>query len=242
MTNRHGNEYTIVEYNSCFDLTVEFKEFGYIKEHIRYEQFKSGSIKCPMDRTVLSIGYIGIGPYDPLENKNNNYDRWNNMLKRCYSKRYKNNKKSYNGCSVCDEWQNYQNFARWFDENYYQIEGCEMHIDKDILIKNNKVYSPDTCIIVPEFINSMFTNRKAERGALPLGVNWNEDHQKYQSACCDPLGKRHRLGYFDTPEKAFDAYKRKKEEVIKKVADKYKNQIPEKLYHALYSYKIEITD
>ena len=46
----------------------------------------------------------------------------------------------------------------------------KMCLDKDILIKGNKIYSQDTCIFVPKAINSLFTNRKRFRGEYPIGV------------------------------------------------------------------------
>ena len=80
---------------------------------------------------------FGVGIYDA---KNESMSRaakeWRYMLQRCYYE--KNNRcDNYKDCSVCDEWHRYSVFKEWFDENY--IEGwC---LDKDILIKGNKVYS-----------------------------------------------------------------------------------------------------
>jgi len=50
------------------------------------------------------------------------------------------------------------------------------------------------------------------------------------------------LGTFKTPKEAFDVYKIHKETLIKQIADKYKDQIPQKLYDAMYKYEVEITD
>lgn len=41
------------------------------------------------------------------------------MLQRCYN----NKQLSYFDCEVCDEWLCFQNFAKWYEENYYEIEG-----------------------------------------------------------------------------------------------------------------------
>lgn len=78
------------------------------------------------------------------------------MLERCYSARYQERKPTYKGCSVCDEWLNYQNFAKWYDDNYYEIKGEIMCLDKDILVKGNKIYSPENCVFVPNYINVLF--------------------------------------------------------------------------------------
>ena len=47
--------------------------------------------------------------------------------------------KNYLDVTVCEEWHNFQNFAKWFYENYYEISGEKMRLDKDILIKGNKM-------------------------------------------------------------------------------------------------------
>ena len=54
--------------------------------------------------------------------------------------------------------------------------------------------------------------------------------------------KKKYLGYYDTQEKAFQVYKYYKERNIKQVADYYKEQIPDKLYDALYDYEVDIND
>jgi uncharacterized iron-regulated protein len=50
------------------------------------------------------------------------------------------------------------------------------------------------------------------------------------------------LGYFDTIEEAFQAYKTTKEEHIKEMANRWKDKISEECYRALYNYQVEVTD
>lgn len=133
-------------------------------------------------------------------------------------------------------------FAKWWDENYYEIEGQRMEVDKDILHKGNKIYSPNTCVFTPGNINALIINCKKVRGNYPIGVN-KLDNGKFRARYSNAMsGKRIHLGCFDTPEEAFRVYKLNKENHIKEVADYYKNQIPERLYKALYNWIIEITD
>ena len=40
---------------------------------------------------------------------------------------------------ICDNWQCYQAFRKWYDDNFYNVGTERMHIDKDILYKNNRV-------------------------------------------------------------------------------------------------------
>ena len=47
---------------------------------------------------------------------------------------------------------------------------------------------------------------------------------------------------FKTEIEAFLEYKKCREKYIKKIADEYKDKIPQKLYDALYNWKIEEDD
>ena len=76
-------------------------------------------------------------------------------------KKYKTKYSTYEKCSVCEEWHNYQKFLlNGFAKNYYEIAQERMEIDKDILVKNNKIYSPDTCVFVPRRINSLLIKKR----------------------------------------------------------------------------------
>lgn len=168
------------------------------------------------------------------------YKYWVDLIKRVYSERYQELKPTYKGCTVCDEWLYFQTFAKWFHENYYEVEGSRMHIDKDILLKGNRHYSPENCMFVPIQINSLMVVRNNQRGEYPIGVS--NKRGSIVSTARDINGNKVWLGTYNTPEEAFNAYKVCKENLIKQYADIYKPNIPEKLYQALYNYKVEITD
>jgi len=164
------------------------------------------------------------------------------MLRRCYSKKYQSTRPTYIGCTVCDEWLNFQNFAKWYDENYYEFENNSkrgMNLDKDILNKNNTIYCPEYCVYVHDRINLLFIKVDATRGDLPVGVK--REGKKY-IAYCSRGSEGEQSGKFSTIEEAFNAYKSFKETYIKQIADEYKNIIPERLYTALYKYEVTIDD
>ena len=165
------------------------------------------------------------------------YKVWDAMLNRCYSKKHHIKHPSYIDCTVCDEWLYFSNFKKWFDENY--VEGY--HLDKDILVKGNRVYSPDTCCFVPREINNVIENVKSKRGNTPMGVF--ERFGKFLSYV-RVNGKRIYLGTFGTIEQAFEAMKKEKEMYIKKLAQTYydANKITKRVYDALMRYEVEITD
>ena len=120
-----------------------------------------------------------------------------------------------------------------------------MCLDKDILVKHNKIYSPETCVFVPQTINKLFTKRQNDRGESVIGTSPIDG--KYRARCYminleTGKSKCEYLGLFDTQEKAFKIYKYYKEKNIKMVADYFREQIPDKLYDALYNYEVEIDD
>jgi hypothetical protein len=164
------------------------------------------------------------------------YSVWKYMITRCYSNR--EDYSSYKGCSVCEEWLYFSNFKKWFDENY--IEGY--HLDKDILVKGNKVYSPQTCCFVPPQINTLIIKHDTTRGELPIGVSQTKN--KRYRANLRKFGEDTNLGCYNTPEEAFASYKTAKEAHIKEVAAIYFNEgkIRENVYKALIKYTVDIND
>lgn len=166
------------------------------------------------------------------------YDLWHDMLKRCYSKPFLEKQPTYIGCSVSDTFKYYHMFHAWCQTQIgFGKEGYQL--DKDLLIKSNKLYSEDTCVFIPKELNSLLTKRTLDRGLLPIGVT--KSGSKFM-AQCRVLGKRIYLGTFDTPELAFIAYKTFKEAYIKERAELYKHEIDERAYQALINYKVEIGD
>lgn len=246
--NNFGSEMVIVHYNGCMDIDVYFPEFDWIFKHAKYNNFKKGEIKCPYERRFYNVGYLGEGKYKVSENGKNTrvYDTWKAMLQRCYSEKEHERHPTYIGCEVYEGWHNFQNFAKWYKDNYYEVGNEKMCLDKDILFKGNKIYSPDTCIFVPETINKLFIKNDKNRGESVIGATLCKNG-KYQAQCniINPetgKSKQEYLGLYDSQEKAFQVYKYHKERNIKQIADYYKIHIPQKLYDAMYNYEVEIDD
>ena len=115
-----------------------------------------------------------------------------------------------------------------------------MSLDKDIIKKGNKVYSPNTCVFVPHSINTLFVKSNKVRGEYYIGVYKNGN--KFEAQLSKGNGKQIPLGLYDTPEEAFLTYKQAKEAYIKEVAEEYKGKIDPRAYEALMKYEVEITD
>ena len=246
--NNFGSKMIIVEYRKYSDIDVYFPEYDWTFKHSTYQSFKNGEIKCPYEKRVYGIGYLGEGKYKPKENGKHTkvYKTWKDMLGRCYDTKIQEKYPTYKDCEVDKKWHNFQNFAKWYYDNYYEVEGERMELDKDILFKHNKIYSLETCIYVPHTINSLFIKCDKCRGSSVIGTTPRKNG-KYEVQCwlINPKtgkSKNEYLGRYDSQEEAFKIYKYYKEKNIKQVADYYKSLIPQKVYDALYDYEVEIDD
>ena len=247
--NTQGCLMKIIEYNGNEDVVVEFQDEHKIRKHCDLKEFKLGHVMNPYYKSVFGIGYYGGEiPKHSTDLDYKCWNTWKGMLERCYSDKRIEVQPTYKDCTVCEEWHNYQNFKIWFNENFIELKDKNERVclDKDILVKGNKVYSPETCCFVPNEINVLITKTNKNRGLYPIGVYYKKKLRKYVSQCSEKIGKEKKtqiyLGAFATPEEAFQAYKKHKEQYIKKVADKYKGQIKDNVYEALYKWEVEIDD
>lgn len=171
------------------------------------------------------------------------YKLWRAMLTRCYSKYTKSIRPTYVGVTCDEKWLSMTKFIndvstlKGYDKSFTD----NWVLDKDILFKGNSKYSKETCCFVPSEINGTLTLRKLHRGDLPLGVTLDVSTQKFK-ARCGYNGKRVSLGLFETPEEAFAAYVCTKKKELFRLANKYKGQIDDKVYHALINYEFTLED
>ena len=168
------------------------------------------------------------------------YQLWANMLERCFSEKYKQKHPTYEDVTCSKGWL----LMTPFIEDVSKMKGYDLegwHLDKDILVKGNKLYSKDACCFVPHEINMLLIKRDNHRGEWPVGVCFDKAAGKFKAQLAIN-GKRKHLGYFTTPDEAFQAYKLAKEDQIKVVAEKWKHQLDERVYQALLKYTVSIDD
>ena len=227
-------QYRIVKnhFNKTGDDSEEF--ILNVMNDIRYKP-DDWSRRC-IEPVMCGVGYRGS---ENVDCTSESYLKWHDMLVRCYNEKFHERQPQYMGCTVCEEWLNYSNFKVWYDLN--KIKGMSLDLDKDILFKGNKVYSPETVAFVPHAINTLFLNGKKNRGDLPLGVHFDKSKGKYRAEMSF-MGELIKLGTFDSAEDAFARYKEYKEDFIKDIAGQYRNVIPDKVYEAMVNWKIEIDD
>ena len=169
------------------------------------------------------------------------YCAWKQMLNRCYGEPNLSKHPSYIGCSVCSEWEYYSNFREWFYAHF--TPKLRQELDKDILVKGNKIYSPETCCLVPHRINCLLEKNNSNRGELPIGVFKDKTRGGFSSTI-ELFKENHLIGTFNSPKAAFSAYKLIKEAYIKLIAGLYYTNgfIEKRVYDALLNYTVEITD
>jgi hypothetical protein len=238
--NTDGFSYWITDYFDASNVKVEF-ESGYTT-NCTLQRVRNGVISDNFSPSRFS-GYLGtlVGIDEKNVAKTKEYTHWSSMLARCSCEDYHSKYPTYKGTTVCEEWLNFTVFAKWCREQPEFLLGHRVFLDKDILNKGNKHYSPDTCTFVPHDVNTLFTKADASRGEYPIGVSFCTTRNVITA--CVRIDKRTKyLGRFENPFDAFCAYKKAKEAYIKELAEKFKPIISHNCYLAMYKYRVEITD
>lgn len=245
--NNRGCLMRIIEYNNYHDIVVEFQDEYKFKKRTYYSNFKEGSVKNPYDKTLYGVGMLGYKYRARINGKfTKEYYTWAHMLERCFDNGLSEKQPTYRSVTCCEEWLLFENFYEWLHEqpNFDKwYNGKHWAVDKDILVKGNKIYSPDTCYLVPVNVNCLFLKRESQRGIYPIGVRYKDG--AFTSRCHNPFtNKNEELGSYSTSEKAFQIYKDYKEKLIKQVAQiEFENgNITEECYKAMMNYEVEITD
>lgn len=226
ITGRYGHM-AVIAYRNSKDLDVKFDN-GYIAKHHSYRTFKNGGITNPFYPSVCNVGYYGIGKYVAKVNGQHTkeYLVWRTMLVRCYQNEYQRKHPTYKDCYVCDEWLNFQNFAEWFHDNYYEIDGEIIDLDKDFISMNNKRYSPETCIFIPQAINKQILCNTNKISGLPHGVIYDFKNHGIYIVKCRANHKDIYVGRFTDINEAYDNYIIVKNNILREMIKNYGDALP----------------
>lgn len=242
----HNSKYgdiVIVEYKTTEEVIAQFVKTGSTVT-TSLNNLLRGSVKDRFSPTVYGVGIVGNVKCNVGGVVTKEYGIWRRMLQRCYCPLYIKDRPTYIGCYVSDEFKKLEVFKSWClkQPNFNEVDdkGKPFVLDKDILVKGNKVYSPETCCFVPSEVNLLFVKSDKLRGSLPIGVNANGYRGYRASLCCH--GKNKTLGQFKTCEEAFQAYKVAKESYIKEVANKWKGKLTQETYSAMLNYVVSEND
>lgn len=238
LNSNNCGEFIVIHYTNAHNVTIKFIETG--TELIRQaSQIRNGDIKDPMIPVVYGVGFIGIGKHLSKVNGKNTkaYQCWSGILRRCHSRSYRDYPRyGGRGVTVHKSWYNFQNFSKWYEENYK--EGFV--VDKDLRYPDAKEYSESTCEFIPHALNSLLITSNKTRGKYPVGVSFFQRFKKYKAQCGKGGKDRIFLGYFNTSEEAYETYKIYKEALIKEQAMKYYNagDISEQIYKNLMEWVV----
>lgn len=216
-------------------LTTSYESW-YSKSSVR-----SGEVKDPMLPLIFGKGYYGdssITNTMSIERRKKAYESWYSMFKRCYSDQLHEAYPTYLQCEVSPIWYNFQNFAKFFLENYKS----NWELDKDLILKGNLIYGPQTCVYLPRSINGYIKTNKVRRGNYAIGVSLSYLGDSFEARCRDFEGKQINLGKYSSEADAFYAYKAFKESVIKQKAIAYKDDLNPKAFNALMKFGVSFDD
>lgn len=210
---KQGVEWEILDYRSApKKILVDVCSSNGTLQTVEYGNLRKGNLKDPLHPSVFGVGIFGIGPYTCIpeggskNDKTPNYIAWKSMLERVYSDYYLAKQPTYRGCSISEYFLNFQNFSEWFLPHY--SEGYVL--DKDLKIFGNKVYSEDTCLVVPKAINGLIVLNDARRGEYPVGVHWAKHRRKFVVQVQLGKGRSQNVGARETLQEAFDLYCQRK--------------------------------
>lgn len=143
------------------------------------------------------------------------YRAWTSMLNRVYNSKFHERQPTYIDTNVCEAWKSFMNFRVWWLDHY--VVGYQL--DKDIISDDN-LYSPETCIYIPSWLNKFTTNSGAARGELPVGVSYHKPSGKYAAQCSHPFGEYEYLGYYSDAEQAHQAWRNRKLKIAAELKSK----------------------
>ena len=195
---KSSGDFKILKYNNMANVEIQFLNTGY-ETVARLGHIKSGGVKDPYSPSVFGVGVVGT-KYPAYEYGvvTKEYVLWNNMLMRCYSDTDKKKQPTYIGCEVSENFKSYEYFYEWCHNQVgfgNEGNGNPFHLDKDLLVKGNKVYSESTCVFIPQEINLLLVKRDNNRGEHLIGVCWHKKDNAFVAKVAKNKGKREYLGF-----------------------------------------------
>lgn len=172
---------------------------------------------------------VGINDLGYVVTKCPFYNTWLEMLRRGFSEKEKERHPTYKHTTVCEEWKTASIFKAWMEQQNWK----GLDLDKDILIKGNNTYSPETTVFVPSYINTLLVTSKAIRGKWPLGVSLLKDQiakgrPKYFRASIKDKRNKDRtqknLGHFTDQYQAHSTWQEAKYGIFIKRLEEYSKE------------------
>ena len=137
---KSSGDFKILKYNGSKDVEIQFLKTGF-ETSVELGNIRNGKVKDPCVPSVCGVGITGT-KYQPTINgvKTKEYVLWCNMLERCYSTNLKKRQPTYEYCEVSENFKSYEYFYEWCHKQV-GFSNKDWQLDKDLLIKGNKLYS-----------------------------------------------------------------------------------------------------
>lgn len=163
----NSGSFVIENYHNKGCVNIKFLSTGY-ENTVSMGEIRCGHVKDHFTPSVHGVGIFGdrykayykdsVGKSLPKSE----YTTWNNMLSRCYNPKSLEKRKTYEGCIVSENFKHYPYFYDWCNRQI-GFGSAGFHLEKDLLLKSNKIYSEDTCVFIPKEVNVAFTKSNATR-------------------------------------------------------------------------------
>lgn len=233
--NKQGDWCTVVDYKARDDVTIVFDGYEDKPKKVWKSDLKKKAFKNVHKPSVFGVGYMGEGIYSSGADckKSSTYSVYTKVIKRCYDEAVHKKQPTYRDCTISNEWLCFNTFAEFYENNPFY--GLGYDLDKDLLVRGNKHYSAETCVMLPVEINrALAGNPLNETGRY--GVT--KKHNRYQARCTVEENERKYLGSFLTLEEASAVYVTTKEAYIKTLAEKWKGKIDDRAFKALMEWTV----
>ena len=173
----YGGNKSVIEFKSTHNLAM-----------IQYRYFLAcDNVDC-LEPSVYGVGILGVR--SATTKYKAFYEIWLGLLSRtCYHR--VDCLPTYKDCTIDKSWLYLPNFINWYVSqiNYnttileiLKLEKSEFQVDKDILNKGNKLYSPEFCTLVPATINKALSYSYSKESNLPICICHSTHHYGYQVA------------------------------------------------------------
>ena len=192
---KSSGDFKVLKYNNVRNVEIQFINTGYRKV-AEMKEVRNGGVKDPYSPSVYGVGIVGTKyPSSKSGVQTKEYKLWCRMLVRCYSESFKKKQPTYEGCEVSENFKYYEYFYAWCHKQIgFDNEGWQL--DKDLLIKGNKVYSENVCIFIPAEINLVLIKCTISRGKHLIGVYWNKKDKVFVAQVSRNKGNPKYLGGF----------------------------------------------
>lgn len=227
-TLREGNV-LVVDYLNTYNIVVEFGDGN--RGSVRGGDLLNGEVKNYLKPTTHGRGFLGR---KPAKKDSRAITKWKSMMSRCYDEKYLETKPTYRGCEVDKDWWDFRNFSSWYSE--VEFNGDDWQLDKDLVLKGNKIYCKEFCVLVPRELNILLVNPGNKIHDLPMGVTPRNTGYVAQ---CQVNGKQISSKTMGDPVDCFLWYKKVKEMHVKERAEFWKGKIDPRVYERLITFKVE---